>query len=77
MRYAILLLAAPLAGCISFGAAPPPSLLTIETTATVPVGPVQRVNGSGAVTVAVPSVPQALATARVPVRATPTTIAYV
>ncbi|HEX8383135.1 MAG TPA: ABC-type transport auxiliary lipoprotein family protein [Sphingomonas sp.] len=77
MRYAILLLAAPLAGCISFGAAPPPSLLTIETTATVPVGPVQRATGTGAVTVAVPSVPQALATARVPVRATPTTIAYV
>ena len=77
MRYAVLLLAAPLGGCISFGAAPPPSLLTIETAATVPVGLVQRTGGAGAVTVSVPSTPQALATARVPVQATPTTIAYV
>ena len=81
MRYAvlfpILLATAPLAGCISFGAAPPPTLLTIESAAAVPVGPVQRTGGAGAVTVSVPSVPQALATARVPVQATPTTIAYV
>ncbi len=77
MRYAVLLLAAPLAGCISFGAAPPPTLLTIEPAETVPVGSVQRTGGAGAVTVSVPSVPQALATTRVPVQATPTTIAYV
>ncbi|WP_375402334.1 ABC-type transport auxiliary lipoprotein family protein, partial [uncultured Sphingomonas sp.] len=77
MRYAVLLLVAPLAGCISFGAAPPPTLLTIEPAAAVPVGPVQRATGANGVTVAEPSVPQALATTRVPVHATPTTIAYV
>ncbi|WP_375427836.1 ABC-type transport auxiliary lipoprotein family protein [uncultured Sphingomonas sp.] len=81
MRYAvllpILLSTAPLAGCISFGATPPPTLLTIEPSAAVPIGPVQRATGAGALTVAVPSVPQALATNRVPVQATPTTIAYI
>jgi cholesterol transport system auxiliary component len=76
MRYAIFLLAAPLAGCISFGAAPPPSLLTLDSAASVPVGQVQT-GGVNAVTVSVPSSPQSLATPRVPVQATPTTIAYV
>lgn len=78
MRHATILLAAlPLAACISFGAEPPPSLLTLETRAEVPVGEVRRVDGAGAVTVLSLTTPQALATQRVPVQATPTTIAYV
>ena len=39
MKTPLLLLAAlPLAGCISFAAKPPPSLLTLTSTAQVPVG---------------------------------------
>lgn len=78
MRHAILLLAAlPLAGCISFGAKPPPSLLTLESAAAVPVGQARRAAGPGTITVSVPATPQSLATQRVPVQATPTSIAYV
>ena len=76
----ILALAAaslPLAGCISFGAKPPETLLTIASTQPVAVGAAQSSAAARTVTVAVPAVPQALATNRVPVQATPTTIAYV
>jgi cholesterol transport system auxiliary component len=73
----LLLLAAPLSGCISFGAKPPPSLLVLESTAAVPVGQPQSSASAPTITVAVPSVPQSLATQRVPVQATPTSIAYV
>jgi len=65
-----------LSGCISFGAKPPPSLLTLSPQAPVPVGQPQTAAGS-TITVAVPAVPQTLAQPRVPVQATPTTVAYV
>lgn len=78
MRYPILLLAAlPLAGCISFGAAPPPSLLTLESATPVAVGQSRTSTGAGSVTVQALSAPASLATPRVPVQATPTSIAYV
>lgn len=67
----------PLAACISFGPKTPPSLLTLSSDAAVPVGPVQNSGTGRSVTIGVPSVPQSLATARVPVQATPTTVAYV
>ena len=73
----LLVLALPLSGCISFGAAPPPTLLTLEPASTVAVGQVQSTAGAKTVQVQVPSVAQALATPRVPVQATPTTVAYV
>jgi len=67
-----------LAGCISFGAKPPPSLLTLSPQTPVPVGPLQGAGaGAGTVTIAVPVVPQTLAQPRVPVQSTPTTVAYV
>lgn len=96
-----------LAGCISFAAKPPPSLLTLVSTAQPPVGqqqvaavspgatastlsvagqPVATVTsqslapsapGAASITVQTPAVPQELATARVPVQATATTLAYV
>ncbi|WP_374943433.1 ABC-type transport auxiliary lipoprotein family protein [Sphingomonas sp.] len=79
MKSRLLTVAAflPLAGCISFGAKPPPSLLTLTSEANVPVG--QQVSSATAksITVQVPVVPQTLATARVPVQATPTTVAYI
>ena len=93
-----------LSGCISFGAKPPPSLLTLTSTATVPVGqgrsvpittPGQRIAlsaggstttlaaavppaaGSASLTIQVPMATQEIATARVPVQATATSIAYI
>ncbi len=74
-----LILSAPLilAGCISFGAKPPPSLLTLTADAAVPVGQETSTAAAKPITVLVPTVSQALATTRVPVRTSPTTIAYV
>ena len=66
----------PLAGCISFGAKPPPSLLNLTASATVPVGDTQRAPGAPTIVINAPAVPQELATLRVPVRANPTSIAY-
>lgn len=80
MKTRILLLAAaalPLAGCISFGAKPPPSLMTLEATAAPAVGAGQNSAKARSITIQVPSTPTAIAGARVPVQTTPTTIAYV
>ncbi len=73
----ILAVLLPLAGCITFGAKPPPSLMVLESESQIAVGTTRGETASMPVTVAVPSVPQSLATPRVPVRATPTSIAYV
>jgi cholesterol transport system auxiliary component len=67
----------PLAGCISFGAKPPPSLLTLTTAAPIAVGQAQSSASARAIVVAVPTTPAALAALRVPVQTTPTEIAYV
>ena len=69
--------AMPLAGCISFGAKPPPSLLTLTPSAAIAVGQEQSSAGGRSITVQVPAVPASIASARVPVQATPTTIAYI
>lgn len=70
------LLAAALAGCVSFGAKPPPSLLTLEATSLPAAGPAQTVRQGEAVTVLRPTVPAALAVQRVPVRSGPNSLAY-
>lgn len=75
-RWAVLLAALPLGACISFGAKPPPSLLTLQAATPVPVGQQQSSATAKAITVGVPVVPQELASQRVPVRATPTSVAY-
>jgi cholesterol transport system auxiliary component len=67
----------PLAGCISFGADAPDSLLSLTSTEQVPVGQAQSSAGARTITIQVPNVPQALANNRVPVQATATDIAYV
>ena len=79
MKTKLLIVAAvlPLAGCISFGAKPPPSLLTLETAAAPSVGAEQNSAKARSITIQVPSTPTSIAGARVPVQATPTTIAYV
>jgi len=71
-----LLALAPLGGCISFGAAPPPSLLTL--TPDSPLTPGQTANSGTAatITIQVPAVSASLATPRVPVQTSATSIAY-
>jgi cholesterol transport system auxiliary component len=73
----ILFAALPLAACISFGAEPPPSLLTLTPEATVAVSQPQSSANAATILVTVPAVPQKLAVQRVPVQATDTSIAYV
>ena len=73
----IALAVLPLAGCISFGAKPPSALLTLSSAEQVPVGQTQSSAGARTVTIQVPTVPQALANNRVPVRASATEIAYI
>lgn len=72
-----LLLAVPLAGCLSFGSKPPEFLLTLDPTSTLAVGQPQRSNVAATVTVAVPSAPQLLSTTRIPVNSGGTAVAYV
>ncbi len=67
----------PLAGCIRFGASPPPSLLTIAPQVQPAVGTAQSSAGARAIVIEVPSVPQSIAGTRVPVQATDTSIAYI
>jgi len=69
--------AASLSGCIRFGAEPPETLLTLSSAQPVAVGTAQNSGSARAVTIAVPVVPQSLATNRIPVQASPTSIAYV
>ena len=76
-KLVILLGLLPLSACISFGAKPPPSLLDLTATQGVPVGQVQDGATAKSITIQVPSTPQSVATARVPVQASPTSIAYV
>lgn len=76
-RLLIVAAALPLAACISFGAKPPPSLLTLETASGPAVGAEQNSAKARSITIQVPSTPTSIAGARVPVQATPTTIAYV
>ncbi|MFS0772083.1 ABC-type transport auxiliary lipoprotein family protein [Sphingomonas sp. 1P08PE] len=76
-RSAVLLAVLPLAGCISFGATPPDTLLTLSPTATLPVGANQNSATAKAIVITVPVTPASLAVARVPVRTTETSIAYV
>lgn len=75
-KFAWPLLVLPLAGCISFSAKPPPTLLALQAATPVAVGETQRAPGSPTITIAVPTVPQEIATLRVPVRASATNVAY-
>jgi cholesterol transport system auxiliary component len=70
-------LAAATSGCVSFGAKPPPTLLTLAPDAAVPVGEQASSATARSIAIQVPTVPQTLATARVPVQATPTSVAYI
>ena len=77
IKLAVVLAPVTLAGCISFGAKPPPQLLTLSPAAPVAVGAAQSSAAARSIVVQVPVVPAALATARVPVMASATSIAYI
>ena len=66
-----------LAGCISFGAPPPASLLTLSAESGPAVGTAVTSASAKTITVLVPATPAAIATNRVAVLAGPTSIAYV
>lgn len=70
-----LLLALP--GCISFGGKPPTQLLSLDATQKVAPGTLRTVATGMTLTVADPESPKLLDTVRVPVRITPTSLAYV
>lgn len=76
-RFALVLAFLPLAGCISFGAKPPPSLLTLTAATPITVGQVQNSARAPAILLQGLTTPASLATQRVPVQATATTLAYV
>ena len=76
-RAAPLLLAGPLSACISFGAKPPASLLTITPAASVPLDRAQDSARTRSIVIEVPAVPRAISGVRVPVQVTPTSLAYV
>ncbi len=66
-----------LSGCISFGATPPDTLLTLTSTAQIPAGQQQNSAAGRTLVVTVPVTPASLAAPRVPVQVSPTSIAYV
>ena len=78
----LAILAAPvmlmgsLSGCISFGATPPDTLLTLTPEAALAVGVRPSSAGARAIVVSIPVTPASLAVTRVPVQSSPTAIAY-
>jgi cholesterol transport system auxiliary component len=76
-RYFMIAAALPLSACISFGPKPPPSLLTLTAASALSANPGRLVDARQAIIINVPTVPQAIATTRVPVSVDATAIAYV
>ena len=65
-----------LSGCFSFGGKPPAQLLRLTPAVSLPAPSARTASAAEAVTVVVPTVPQELATARVPVISGGTSVAY-
>ncbi|PZU11883.1 ABC-type transport auxiliary lipoprotein family protein [Sphingomonas sp.] len=65
-----------LAGCISFGPKPPPTLMSLHAITPVAAGAVRTSDDAHAVNVMMPSAPPTLVTQRVMVQAGPNSIAY-
>ncbi|MGE4412022.1 MAG: ABC-type transport auxiliary lipoprotein family protein [Sphingobium sp.] len=66
-----------LSGCVSFGAKPPPQLLTITAENGLAAGKSVRSEGLPGLSVMLPDVPRKLATTRIPVQVDATSVAYV
>lgn len=71
-----LIAVAALTGCLSFGAEPPPYLMTLTADQQVAAGATRTAAMGQAITIERPEVPQKLVTNRVPVDTSDTTIAY-
>ena len=65
-----------LSACLSFGSKPPPVLMRLTPSATLQANTTRTAGPGEAITVVVPTVPQELATLRVPVRTGATQVAY-
>ncbi len=71
-----LAFSAALAGCVSFGAEPPPSLLTLTPTSVAPAGSGATGSIASAIAIAEPDAPAKIALTRVPVQVDDANIAY-
>ncbi len=76
-RFAVLGAALALGGCISFGPKAPKTLLTMTTSATVPVNAVRTATASNTLLILTPTATAAVATTRIPVYDGSSTLAYV
>ena len=74
---AALALILTLPGCISIGGKPPAQLLSLDAAQKVAPGTVRSAASGTSITVADPEAPKLLDTVRVPVRTTPTSLAYI
>ena len=70
------ILAIPLAGCLSLGADPPPSLLTLTPANAVPAGASTTGSAASALAVLEPNTEQRLGVTRVPVQMNDSSLAY-
>ncbi len=75
-RFLALGSALALAGCISFGAKPPETLMRLTAADSVAAQSSRTAPASEAITVVTPTLPQELQTPRVPVRTGETSVAY-
>ncbi|MEL7446564.1 MAG: ABC-type transport auxiliary lipoprotein family protein [Pseudomonadota bacterium] len=75
-RIALLVPALALGGCLSLGAEPPASLLTLTPSATAEAGQGTQVTNANAVWIFTPETPAKLDVLRVPVQVSDTEIAY-
>lgn len=71
-----LIALAALAGCVSFGSAPPPFLMSLSPDQQIEAGSSRTASMGQAITIQRPEVPQKLITNRLPVQTGETTIAY-
>jgi cholesterol transport system auxiliary component len=70
------IMALPLAGCVSLGADPPPSLLTLTPASVIPAGASTTGPAASALAVLEPSADQRLNVTRVPVQTSDSSLAY-
>ena len=68
---------AMLSACVSFGAKPPPFLLTLDADAAPAAGAARTATEAQALTILIPTAPQKLRTTRIPVQADTASVAYV
>jgi cholesterol transport system auxiliary component len=68
--------AAALSGCFSFGAKPPPTLMTLSSAQSSPVGTTRTAGEGETITVVPPQAARELQTVRVPVRQSDIAVAY-